>query len=422
MIASLSLPFVVVTLANFFFFLNFAAFFLLPLHVRALGGSEATVGALMGSAGLAGLVVLPAVGMAIDRFGRRGFLIAGASTMTLSALCFLLVDSIGPLLYVLRVVQGISFAMAFTASTTLAAALAPADRRAQALGLFGLSTILTHALGPGVGEEIVRLGGFPALFVTAAVFSAVSVVLAMRLPSDMPSGTVEVPRAPWRVGRLQWVVAAIMIFCGMGFGAVVIFIPTYVRSEGLGRVSLFFVSYTIAAILTRVFAGGLSDTFGRRAVVLPTLLMLATSIFMLSIIHSPVGLVLTAVVFGLAQGVNYPTLHAFLVDLTAAEYLGRAQALFNGAFNLGVTSGGFLFGVIAEHFGHRPMFVVASATPLLAWALLYGFGGSSTTTASFETLPRRTRASGSGSSTGSTVLECIGPHNPQGSNKPPHQI
>jgi MFS family permease len=371
MIASLPRPFIVVTFANLFFFLNFASFFLLPLHVRALGGSEAIVGAVMGSAGFAGLLVLPAVGIAMDRFSRRGFLIAGATTMTVSALCFLLVDRIGPLLFALRVVQGISFAMAFTASTTLAATLAPADRRAQALGLFGLSTILTHALGPGVGEEIVHQGGFASLFVTAAVFSAVAVVLATRLPSDLSAGLVEVPHAPWRVGRLQWVLAATMICCGMGFGAVITFIPTFIRSEELGRVGLFFVSYTIAAILTRVVAGGLSDTFGRRAVVLPTLLMLAASIFMLSLIHSRPGLVVAAVVFGLAQGINYPTLHAFLVDLTAAEHLGRAQALFNGAFNLGVTSSGFLFGLVAEYLGHRPMFMVAAATPVFAWALLY---------------------------------------------------
>src|SRR5205814_579263 len=32
-----------VTIANFFFFLSFASFFLLPLHVRALGGSERLV-------------------------------------------------------------------------------------------------------------------------------------------------------------------------------------------------------------------------------------------------------------------------------------------------------------------------------------------------------------------------------------------
>ncbi|MDX2166943.1 MAG: hypothetical protein SF182_07770, partial [Deltaproteobacteria bacterium] len=53
--------------------------------------------------------------------------------------------------------------------------------------------------------------------------------------------------------------------------------------------------------------------------------------------------------------------------------LGRSQALFNGAFNLGVTTSGFAFGLLAEHYGYRPMFLVAAVTPIAA-CLLFGFG------------------------------------------------
>ena len=44
-------PFARVTVVDFFFFLSFASFFLLPLYVKALGGAEATVGRVMGRAG-----------------------------------------------------------------------------------------------------------------------------------------------------------------------------------------------------------------------------------------------------------------------------------------------------------------------------------------------------------------------------------
>ena len=52
-------PFGRVMAANFFFFLNFAAFFLLPLYVRSMGGSEGTVGIAMGISGLASMLSLP---------------------------------------------------------------------------------------------------------------------------------------------------------------------------------------------------------------------------------------------------------------------------------------------------------------------------------------------------------------------------
>src|SRR5206468_2126626 len=160
------------TAANFCFFLTFTSFFLLPLHVRALGGTERTIGLVMGTSGLAGLVSVLAVGALLDRFGRRIFLLGGIATMSAASGAFLLVGRIGPAIFVLRAVQGLAFAAGFNAASTLAAEFAPEGRRAAALGLFGVSTPATHALAPTLGEQLVRLGGFPALFVAATVCSA----------------------------------------------------------------------------------------------------------------------------------------------------------------------------------------------------------------------------------------------------------
>src|SRR5690349_11743965 len=91
-----------VTAANFFFFLTFASFFLLPLHVRALGGSERTIGLVMGTSGLSGLASILAVGVLLDRFGRRVFLLGGFATMAVASAGYLLVDRIGATLFVLR--------------------------------------------------------------------------------------------------------------------------------------------------------------------------------------------------------------------------------------------------------------------------------------------------------------------------------
>jgi MFS family permease len=367
----LSGPFLRVLLANFFFFLNFASFFLLPLHIKALGGNEAVVGAVMGSAGVAGLVVLPVVGFAIDRYGRRRFLVFGTIAMTVLALGFLFVDDLGPGLFALRVLQGVSFSAAFTAAATLAAELAPPARRAEALGLFGISTLSTHAIAPAIGEEIVRRGGFRALFVAAALLSVFGLGFIRAIPRGAVAGAPGVSRAPWRMDRTQWILAATMVCCGLAFGAVVTFIPTFVATHALGRVGMFFSLYTAAAVATRLVGGGLSDAIGRRAVVVPALLLLAAAIALLPFVRGAPLLATAAVLFGLAQGFSYPTLNAFAIDLSAAEHLGRAQALFNGAFNLGVTSSAFGFGAVAARYGYRPMFALAATTPLLGCALFY---------------------------------------------------
>src|SRR6185369_5494079 len=97
------------------------------------------------------------LGAVLDRWGRLRFLRLGLAVMLLATLGYLFVDRIGPLLFALRVVQGIA----------LAAELAPVDRRAQALGIFGVSTLGTHALAPTIGEQLIRVGGFHLLLAVA---------------------------------------------------------------------------------------------------------------------------------------------------------------------------------------------------------------------------------------------------------------
>lgn len=366
----LSGPLLRVTIANFFFFLNFASFFLLPLFVKELGGDEVQIGLIMGTTGLASLLSTLVVGRFIDRYGARRFLLFGASVMTAAALLFCSVDRVGPWLLALRALQGISVACAFTATTSLAAQLANREQRAQALGLFGLSTVLTHAIAPGLGEEIAGRFGFPVLFVVAAGCTAVVVGIAV--------GLVEPPPLPRRgpgekqdaLSRNHWVAASATVLFGMGFGTVMTFIASYVKAEAFGRVGVFFAAYTSMAIVTRFVGAGISDRLGRRAVLIPSLTLLGASILLISLAGSTLGLALAGVAFGTAQGISYPTLHALIVDLSSDYQLGRAQALYNAAFNLGVTVGSFGFGPIAHAYGHRSMFALLAATPVLAAIIL----------------------------------------------------
>jgi MFS family permease len=359
-----SASFARVTAANFCFFMNFASFFLLPLHVRALGGTERTIGLVMGTAGLAGLVSVLAVGGLLDRFGRRIFLLGGIAAMGAGSAGFLGVQRIGVAIFLLRAVQGLAFAAGFNAASTLAAEFAPEGRRAAALGLFGVSTLATHAIAPTLGEQIVHRGGFAALFVVAAGFSAIGLAIAWTLPDDAP--TRAHLAAPLRATAALSTAIGTVACCGVAFGAVITYVPTFVHDAGLGSVATFFLSYTVAAVLTRVTAGGLGDSLGRRTVILPALALLAVSIALLASVHSVAALAIAGVLFGTAQGFVYPTLNAFTIDLAGPGQLGRTQTLYNGAFSLGTTGGSMALGPVAEAFGHRPMFLVASTMAVAA--------------------------------------------------------
>src|SRR5689334_20361758 len=248
-----SRDFYLVTIANFVFFLNFASFFLLPLHLKALGVSERTIGYVMGTGGFAGLCVMPFLGALLDRVDRRGFVTAGAFSMALASFAYLLLAGAGGLIYVLRVVQGVSFTCAFVTASTLAVELAPASRRGEALGIFGISTLTTHAIAPALGEMVAHRFGFPVLFAVAGTLGliAAGLTLRIRVPQRAHPAAATTSRALPHSATL-WLGAATMVTCGMGFGAVLTFVPTFVHAIGLERVAPFFVSYTAAAVGVRV--------------------------------------------------------------------------------------------------------------------------------------------------------------------------
>ena len=73
------------------------------------------------------LFLLPA-GSIVDRRGRKPFLVAGAALMSLASALYVYVDSIGPLLYGLRLLQSIAFAYAFAGGAALCVDAAPPNR------------------------------------------------------------------------------------------------------------------------------------------------------------------------------------------------------------------------------------------------------------------------------------------------------
>jgi MFS family permease len=374
--ASERLPrdFYLVTAANFVFFLNFATFFLLPVHLHELGASTETIGYVMGTAGFAGIVVLPFLGVLLDRVDRRRFVIAGGVIMSLASYAYIVVPATSPALYLLRVIQGVAFTSAFVTASTLAAGLAPLPMRGRALGLFGISTLLTHALAPALGEVIARRFGFEVLFGFAGTLGlgSVGLSLAVRAPASTRRTAVAAPgKRSIRREPVLWLTSMTMTACGMGFGTVLTFVPTFVHVVGIERVAPFFLSYSLAAIAVRIVLGGLSDRVGRRPVLFPAMAVLAFAILVLGSVGSVAGLIAVGLCFGAGQGMVYPTANALMVDLSHAGNLGRVQTLFAGSFSVGVAISAFVFGHIIERFGYGVAFTGAAGCVGLGMVLLW---------------------------------------------------
>jgi MFS family permease len=380
----LSKPFVLMLCVQFAFGLSYSSFFLLPKYLaRVFHANADTIGAVAATALLAGVCAVPLIGAAIDRGSRRRMITFGALVNALSAWGFAAVHTVGAALFVLRAIHGISYALVFNATVTLAADLAPAKKLGQAIGLCGAAGMLANAIAPALGEVIADHQGWGTVFTLGAAAALVAALLSLRIRENAATltGSAEPrPRAhelaarptalpsalrfalePGRVGAFVCSAAA-----GAGFGVMFTFTQPFALSHGASQVSGFFVGYTACALSVRVFLGSLADTFGRRPIAFASLSLYGLVACMTSLLR-PELLFAVGGALGLAHGMLYPALNALAVDGVPRARRGAVMSYFLGCFNLGFALWVMSMGVLAKSHGYPILFLL---TGLLVWSSL----------------------------------------------------
>jgi predicted MFS family arabinose efflux permease len=351
----------------------FSSFFLLPKYlVVALGAGPAQVGLVTGVHGLAVVLFLPAMGAAVDRLGRRNFLTAGALLMAVACFAYAFVEAVGPLIYGLRVVQGLAFSMAFAAGAALAVDEAPRDRVGQAIGIFGLTFLSMNAVAPAVVEELAERASWATAFAASGGGALLCAVLSRRLKERRlePDGDGAVPGL-WAVASRpsQLRVMLVIALVGAAMCAVFVFHQPYAIELGMPRLRSFFFSYAAVAIIVRVGFGHLMDQWGLRRVSILALVLYVGVV--LSVVDlERFGLVAIGMGLGLAHGVFYPAFNAVAVERVGPHERGKAMALFQAAFNVGFSGGAFALGLLAARAGYPAVFETAAACVLAALLLL----------------------------------------------------
>ena len=132
-------------------------------------------------------------------------------------------------------------------------------------------------------------------------------------------------------------------------------------------------------MLVRVTSGGLIDSRGRCAVIVPSMLIqgLATGILAALGLQLARGHQLPVLPFlflggflaGGAHGFLYPGLAALVTDATTARRRGAVVGLFSAAVLSGNALGAFVFGYLAARLGYGLMWTVLSLILLMGFAL-----------------------------------------------------
>ena len=140
-------------MCGFSFTVFLSAFQLLPVapyRILALGGTAAVAGLFLGVLTYSSAGSAPLTGTLVDRFGPRLILIISSLTITGFALVYATLGSYR-LMLGLVIVHGLFWSGLLSASATYVSALVPANRRAEGLGYWGLSTVLAVSVATTIG-------------------------------------------------------------------------------------------------------------------------------------------------------------------------------------------------------------------------------------------------------------------------------
>ncbi len=338
---------------------------LAPSFLAARGHDSQEIGVIMGSFNLASLLAMPAVGRVIDRSGHRLVLAAGCAIAGLGCAGFGAAAST-PGYVAARAVQGMGFSAVLVGGASYVAEIAPPGRLAQALGISGVLTLASQAVGPALGELLEHTLGWPWVIRAGVVAGVLGGLVATALP---PAARNEEAAVPGVLPALPILGATAL--AGFGFGSVWSFLADYSDRVGIGAVTPFFAPYVICAVSTRIFLGHLPDTLGRRRVAVPALALHAVALLGMSAVGELWQLVAIGGMFGLAHGVYYPTLQAMVVERSPA---GRSRAIASStfAFGLGIVVAAIGLGAMAKATGYPPIYFVAAGAgatgALVVWA------------------------------------------------------
>jgi len=361
-------------LGYFFLFMSISLFFLFPLFLKQFAPSESRVGMIMGIHSLMAIFIRPFFGRLIDLRGRKEISLAGIGLLLLTFPFFHLVHDAGLFPLVLRALTGLGWGISMTATITICSDLAPVERLAHSMGIVGVAGLVSSALGPVLAEEIVRRFGFSALFLASSVFSGlafISILAAKEVRrSPMPEKKPGVELFRMLPFSSLVLIASLPVFHGAVRSAVVYFIALFGKSIPVERVGPFFFFFSAAAILTRLWVGDLSDRYGRKQVIFPAAVIISLNCLFISQVRSSAMFLLAGFIGGLGQGLIFPALSTYIIDILGLENKGFALSLYLSLFDVGMGIGSPFFGWVSDLTGYRMMYAIAGGM-LFLFSILF---------------------------------------------------
>lgn len=350
-----------------------------PTMQRSLGITPQATGLLITVFTLPGVVATPVLGMMADHVGRKRILVPSLFLFAAAGTALPLAGSMD-LMLLLRFLQGLGAAALGSLNVTIIGDLYSGRRCTAAMGYNASVLSVGTAAYPAIGGALASLGWrYPFFLPVVAI--PVGLLVLFRLDSPEPlthQGLRQYLADAFtsvtnrRIGGLFLASLATFIII---YGAYLAYFP-FLLADSFGGsslvIGLIMSSMSITTALVSSQLGRLVRRSSERSLIVVAFLLYAAAMTLIPLVPSLWLFIVPATIFGLAQGVNVPSIQSLLARLAPPQHRGAFMSLNGMVLRLGQTLGPVIMGGAYAAWGMVGVYRTGAAVALLA-AVIVGY-------------------------------------------------
>ncbi|TKJ30105.1 MAG: MFS transporter [Chloroflexi bacterium B3_Chlor] len=329
-----------------------------PKIVKELGISPQAVGSLITVFTLPGVLLTAVLGILADQFGRRKILVPALTIFALAGgACAFARDF--NLLLTLRFFQGVGAAGLGAINVTIIGDLYSGRERTAAMGCNSSVLSVGTASYPAIGGALATLAWFyPFILPLAAIPVGLAVLFSLRNPEPKNaqdfrqylSGTWQIIASRQVVGLFAVSTITFIIL----YGSYLTYFPLFIEDSFAVSPLIIGLVISVSSVATAVTSaqlGRLAKLASERTLITAACILYAVALVAVPFVPNIWLLLIPTVVFGVAQGINMPSLMALLADLAPMEQRGALMSINGMVLRLGQTLGPLVMGAVFVVWG-----------------------------------------------------------------------
>lgn len=344
----------------------------LPVIARALDVSTDQIGLLITVFALPGILLTPVLGVLADRFGRKRILIPSLFLYGIAGVMCAFTTSFSQLLW-LRFLQGTGSAALGTLNVTLIGDLFDGNRRATAMGYNGSVLSVGTAAYPAIGGALAAIAWNYPFFLSAI---AVPVAIYAMIYLDPVPISINLNISEYfqqikdRIFTRQVLslFACVFLTFTILYGGYLTFFPILLDEE-FGQSSLIIGIMLSGSSLVTAFAssrlGMLTRRFSELQLILAGAILYLIIFLSFPMIENIWLMIIPIFLFGVAQGINIPSLLNLLTGKAPADFRAAFLAINWVVIRSAQTIAPLLLGIVYLYVGIKGTFYFTAGAAFL---------------------------------------------------------